>query len=176
MCCSLFAQQDNTKFKCYERETLSWVFYDNYNAPILKQNIDSVSADSLKVNIKRISFNDSNSKLTIDGSIVVPNTASPWSPSILFLAGERQDSIIKGGFINDYTGVHIYDNPSIILTEFESNRINIETLKETQNIDFNITLHLKQDYDLLVIGKDACYGLLYDLKKIIKDTATNNMQ
>jgi hypothetical protein len=172
-CCllsrSIFGQNDSLNRYFYNSECFKWVFYDNKSQPTLKQNIDSSWADTLNVKIFNLYFNKKESKLIIKGTLMVPPTASPWTNKAVVIVGSRIDTILKGGSINDYTGVSHCDIPSILFKDYEVSRFYALAKDKLDSFPFECMLTIKPGYNLLLIGKDNCFGLLLDLNKILKD-------
>ncbi|WP_289054430.1 hypothetical protein [Carboxylicivirga marina] len=144
-------------------DSTNWIFYDNLGGPILKKNIDETWADTLTVEIEKLLLSDTKSELHITGNITIPITASPWSPQTVILTGIRKDTVVQNGFINDYTGVHQYDNPAIIIKDSDTFRFETKQTEDSLNFNFNYILKIRPEHNVLVIGKDVCYGIIFDI-------------
>lgn len=144
-------------------DSSNWIFYDNLGGPLLKKNIDETSADTLIVEIEKLILTDTKTDLHIKGNITVPITASPWSTQTVILSGIRKDTVVQNGFINDYSGVHQYDNPAIIIKDSETYRLETKQTEDSLKFNFNHILRIRPDHNVLVIGKDVCYGIIFDL-------------
>jgi hypothetical protein len=78
----------------------------------------------------------------------------------VIMAGCRNDTIVKVGFMNDHTGVYEENTQAIKFTDYTFCRF-----KKLER--FSCTLKINSNYNLLIIGIDSYYGLLFDLRKIL---------
>ena len=170
LCPELFGQNPT---RISRIDSINWIFYDNFKGPILKKNIDETYADTLIVEIEKLLLSDTKTELNIKGNILFPLTASPWTSQTAIITGIRKDTVVQNGFINDYTGVHKYENPAIIIKDSETYRFETKSSVDSMKFSFNCRLKIRPEHNILVIGKDVCYGIIIDLNN---KTATNNMQ
>lgn len=156
---SLHAQENDSLFFSIRSEKYTWIFEDNMSGPLFKHNAALISSDSLRIHISKIFYDKNQSKLFISGYLI--NPVKGWSDEGIIITGCKRDSIVEIGFTNDHTGTYKENIRAIKFTDFDSCRF--------KKLDkFNCTLNIKPNYDFLIICKDSCYGLVFDLKKIIK--------
>jgi hypothetical protein len=159
-CLSLFGQENDSLFYSYRFEKNIWILREKGNEIYLEKENELSSADDFKIHISKAHFDKEKSKLSISGNII--GTFTGWRNEAVIIVSCRKDTIQEIRAMNDYTGL-IKINTQMIRFA------NYKIFKFNKYSKFECSLDIKPDYDLLVIGLDSHYAILFDLIKIEKN-------